>query len=505
MKKLLFLFVFIPQVVFSQNFGNAINFDGVDDYIIANAPTNLISILNTNFTIEMWVNPNNTTVSKLYFIQEDVSHYVNIMLTSNNVPCMYVSTAGIVYPFKGAQSIPNNTWSHLAFTWDKNTNQGKIYINGVDNTTIGSGGSTTQVNNTMSIGAQSDNSLYYKGSIDELRFWDHKRSICEIKEYMHRELTSYANLICYYQFNDGINGGDNSNLTTVSEFTGTFISNINNMALNGSTSNFIDSDVTYSNHSQFHFSSSSASNCLTYTWTNGNGQTYYTSTQAIHTLAGQAYTGCDSTIVLDITIHPSYLDTITEFGCKEFTWTNGTGLTYTTDTLVTINLSSIYSCDSTVTLKLSIINIDSTISYANNELSVNETADTYQWIDCDTQLPIAGATLSSFTPTENGNYAVIITENGCSSQLECIAIYNVGINENSKSNWKLFPNPSSGKFYISGTQGNDVNIDVLNIEGKVISSFAMDLDTKEIDLSNYPTGIYILKLNDGSHFKLVKQ
>jgi hypothetical protein len=50
----------------------------------------------------------------------------------------------------------------------------------------------------------------------------------------------------------------------------------------------------------------------------------------------------------------------------------------------------------------------------------------YQWIDCNTNLPIAGATQNTFTPVKNGNYAVVITgSEGCVDTTDCVTVDNL--------------------------------------------------------------------------------
>ncbi len=59
--------------------------------------------------------------------------------------------------------------------------------------------------------------------------------------------------------------------------------------------------------------------------------------------------------------------------------------------------------------------VGTTISATNTTPSVS-----YQWVDCDNNLTlIPGETNQSFTPTTAGNYAVIVTLNGCSNISSC--------------------------------------------------------------------------------------
>ncbi|MCZ4410777.1 T9SS type A sorting domain-containing protein, partial [Cryomorphaceae bacterium 1068] len=55
-----------------------------------------------------------------------------------------------------------------------------------------------------------------------------------------------------------------------------------------------------------------------------------------------------------------------------------------------------------------------------NILISSATGVTYQWIDCATEEPIEGATNQFFVALEEGEYAVILTQNNCSATSECI-------------------------------------------------------------------------------------
>jgi uncharacterized repeat protein (TIGR01451 family) len=74
----------------------------------------------------------------------------------------------------------------------------------------------------------------------------------------------------------------------------------------------------------------------------------------------------------------------------------------------------------------------------------------------------------------------------------------VGLNDNLKAqNIAIFPNPSNGVFNLSAT----ANVAVYNIVGEMI---LQNNNTKTIDLSNNPNGIYFVKLNGITTKKLIK-
>ena len=71
-----------------------------------------------------------------------------------------------------------------------------------------------------------------------------------------------------------------------------------------------------------------------------------------------------------------------------------------------------------------------TINAQTLTLTCSVTGATYQWIRTDVgNLPIAGATSQTYTPTANGSYACKITKNGCINTSASVTIDKVGIAE----------------------------------------------------------------------------
>jgi hypothetical protein len=75
------------------------------------------------------------------------------------------------------------------------------------------------------------------------------------------------------------------------------------------------------------------------------------------------------------------------------------------------------------------------------------------------------------------------------------------------SKLSVYPNPSSNIFSInSDTRGNLVVYDLI---GKIIKTETIDLGITKLDLSTYPSGIYLMKVTNDSNqtktMKLIKQ
>jgi hypothetical protein len=82
---------------------------------------------------------------------------------------------------------------------------------------------------------------FFKGTIDEVRFWNVARSQADIQAKMNCELTgTEANLVAYYKFNQGVAGSNNAGVTTLTDIAGGDNNGtLSNFALTGTTSNWV--------------------------------------------------------------------------------------------------------------------------------------------------------------------------------------------------------------------------------------------------------------------------
>ena len=66
----------------------------------------------------------------------------------------------------------------------------------------------------------------------------------------------------------------------------------------------------------------------------------------------------------------------------------------------------------------------------------------------------------------------------------------------------IYPNPSNGKFTVDGTinMGQTINLEIYNMLGEkaYLALNFRSQSSNEIDLSNFPNGVYILKLYEGT-------
>jgi len=195
--------------------------------------------------------------------------------------------------------------------------------------------------------------------------------------------------------------------------------------------------------------------------------------------------------------------------CSPYTWIDGNSYTSSNNT-ATDTLINTAGYDSIVTLDLTIISVNSNITQAGVLLTADEIGATYQWLDCPAMTPISGANTQSYTATINGEYAVIVTKNGCSATSNCSSVLTVGITDNDfGKKIILFPNPTDGKFLIDlGDLTGNNSYTIKTTEGRIVKRGKTTKSKISIDLETESRGIYFLTvINDKkiSTHKIIKR
>ncbi|PHR49024.1 MAG: hypothetical protein COA32_02975 [Fluviicola sp.] len=241
--------------------------------------------------------------------------------------------------------------------------------------------------------------------------------------------------------------------------------------------------------------------CEEYTWIDGNTYTSSNNT-ATHTLTNAA--GCDSLVTLNLTINQPSMgtDVITE--CEEYKWIDGNTYTSSNNT-ATYTLTNTVGCDSIITLDLTINSPDVSVTNNSPTLIANASSGTFQWVSCDENYnPILGETDPAYTAIGNGNYAVIVTQNGCTDTSACETVNNIGLSNVNQKNLKIFPNPTNNSVTIS----NDLlihSVKVIDFSGRVIIEKTTNKKEVKIDLGDHSKGVYTIEilLSDGVVMKKV--
>ncbi|MDX2359669.1 MAG: T9SS type A sorting domain-containing protein [Crocinitomicaceae bacterium] len=231
--------------------------------------------------------------------------------------------------------------------------------------------------------------------------------------------------------------------------------------------------------------------CDSYTWIDGNN---YISNNSSATWTIPNSAGCDSIINLDLTINTSSSSTDVQTACKTYTWIDGN--TYTTNNnTATWTLTNAAGCDSIITLDLTVTSVDASVTDNSPTLTANASGAVYQWINCDTgNSPMAGETNQVFTATVNGNYAVIVTQNGCTDTSVCVLVDNIGLDEESLNKLiVIYPNPTTNGHFKIQYEGEITSIQMTDVIGKVHAIY-FNSTTGEVDASLLASGRYFVRI-----------
>lgn len=245
--------------------------------------------------------------------------------------------------------------------------------------------------------------------------------------------------------------------------------------------------------------------CDSLVWIDGNTYTANNNV-ASYTMVGGASNGCDSVVSLDLTIEMTASGTDTQIVCDSLVWIDGT--TYLANNNVathTLVGASASGCDSVVTLDLTVSTVNTVVVDASPTFFSQANGATYQWVDCDnSNAPIAGATNQSFTATATGNYAVEVTENGCTSTSSCFNVTLSGINSTTLDAITVAPNPTTGNFIIANPTSETIAYTVSTLNGKIVTQDISNASNINVELSNMAHGVYLLQMKANDTIKVLK-
>jgi gliding motility-associated-like protein len=226
-----------------SGFGNsALNFDGVNDYVISASPIGITG--NQPRTVEYWATLNNA-----------YNHHVNWGSTTDNDAFGMYMTGGFLhfYCFGVTGTFDHNTgfaadnaYHHVAVTYDGTTV--RTYVDGLPTPFPTAARNLTTANGPVYIGVREDLSAvtFTNSTIEDVRIWN--RALCqgEIQAHMSCELTgTETGLVLYYKFNDGNPNANNAGVTTANDNSPSNNDGTLNgpFTLNGTASNWVDATV----------------------------------------------------------------------------------------------------------------------------------------------------------------------------------------------------------------------------------------------------------------------
>jgi len=238
----------------------------------------------------------------------------------------------------------------------------------------------------------------------------------------------------------------------------------------------------------------------------------------LHTSSFINMEGCDSIVITTLIVNAVYdniVESVTVCSGDSYMFPDGTiENNITSPKSYDSHLLSITGCDSLVTTQVTVTTIDATIIQDGALLTATSAGLEYQWVNCsEGYSPIDGETGQSYTATESGNYAVIITSDGCTATSDCYSVI-IGVNNlmtTSERDIVIYPNPTSDYVTIDLMQEyNSVELEVLDMQGQFIhkNSYTGLQRSIELDLQQYDEGIYFIRITINNQllvFRIIKE
>lgn len=143
------------------------------------------------------------------------------------------------------------------------------------------------------------------------------------------------------------------------------------------------------------------------------------------------------------------------------------------------------------------------ISYINQQLVAGDTSYTaYQWVRCDLGFaPIGQATLPSFQPTINGDYALILRQFGCIDTSACLNVTFSPVQLMDLEKVQLYPNPA--RHNLTVTTAVPLQLILRDMQAKVVHEIAVEAETSHIQLPPLQNGLYLweMRSSEGVHYR----
>ena len=182
---------------------------------------------------------------------------------------------------------------------------------------------------------------------------------------------------------------------------------------------------------------------------------------------------------------------------ESYLWSNGETtssivVTSTGEYTVTVTYSnSCSSLSSPVAITTSTAPATPVISY-NGAFDLQSTvAVAYQWLLAGAE--IAGANSQFYTPTENGIYTVIVSnENGCTSVSLPYEWLITSLNKNSNSTLEIFPNPSQNHITVVWESEKIKYVHIYDLLGNLVQIEYENFN--KINVSNLSSGNYFVRI-----------
>jgi Concanavalin A-like lectin/glucanases superfamily/Secretion system C-terminal sorting domain/Fibronectin type III domain len=495
--------------------GNSLNYDGVDDYVIA-GPAGGIYTAGSSYTKEAWINyggPNFVNVENIVSSSDPFWVESGHLSAANNF-------SGGPIDLQDAATLVPGKWTYVAVTYDAGTTTLKMYKNGVligTNTTVAASAS-----GQVYIGAYNDGSVGYtwKGGMDQVRIYNTALTQAQIQADMVSTTASVpASLRASYNFDIGTAGGTNTGLTTLPDgtanaFDGTLI---NFTLLPGPISNWEESYALLIPTADA--ASNVNGNYFVANWTPptaaGTIDNYVvdisTTADFSSPVSGSPITvpfGTNFTYVYGLSINTTYYYRV----AADKTSVTGQGALSNTITVTTLGVLPVNQ------LVLSVSRSSggnllqwSTAAEVNTNYFELQRSDNNRDYTTITRINAAGNSnsLKEYQYTDNvmAVKPVLYYRLKLTDADGKISISNIVLIKNTDGGAvTVYPNPVVNRFVLNVTNKSLINSNAVlsDMNGHVMQIIPIRQTATEVDMTKFAHGVYLLKLSSGETVKITK-
>jgi len=168
----------------SGKYGNALNFDGVNDYVGTSFVPSAVIGSGKPFTVGMWIYPRNINSNLCMLGGQNPRFYL-----CHSGGKLYYGIGDIHNLSTSTAVLTNNIWQYVTLTYDGNA--AATYINGInkDNNNIGA---QNYFANSIYIGAENPAAgVYFSGMIDDPKIYNYARTTDDIRKDYEQGLQTY--------------------------------------------------------------------------------------------------------------------------------------------------------------------------------------------------------------------------------------------------------------------------------------------------------------------------
>jgi Secretion system C-terminal sorting domain/FG-GAP-like repeat len=144
----------------------------------------------------------------------------------------------------------------------------------------------------------------------------------------------------------------------------------------------------------------------------------------------------------------------------------------------------------------------SAFSQTSDTLRATSTAVglTYQWLNCTTNMLVAGQTASTFVPNLSGQFALIATQGACVDTSTCFNFTYSAVEQTAENQLLVFPNPVTDILNINSSELQNATIRIINANGQVVLQQQNCNGSRfTLDIQQLPASIYVVEIESAKN------